>query len=100
MILAKTWYKTYDDEFLAIIRTFKMWRYYLEDCKHKVFIFTDHNDFQRFIDTKSLSLSKSAWLKNCQSTIFRLIIVKVKLIKLLMSCHNIFSRVLRKKATF
>ena len=55
MILAKTWYKTHDSEFLAIFEAFKTWRYYLEDCKHKVLVFINYNNFCRFIDTKSLS---------------------------------------------
>ena len=32
MILAKTRYKTHDAKLLAIIKAFKNWRYYLEDC--------------------------------------------------------------------
>ena len=55
MILAKTWYETHDGELLAIVEAFKTWRHYLEDCKHKVFMLTDHNNLQRCMDTKSLS---------------------------------------------
>lgn len=29
MILAETWYKTYNRELLIIIETFKTWQYYL-----------------------------------------------------------------------
>lgn len=38
MILAKIYYKTHNQELLAIVKTFKTWKYYLEDFKHKVFI--------------------------------------------------------------
>ena len=38
MILAKTWYKTYDGELLAIVEAFKTWRHYLKDCKHKILV--------------------------------------------------------------
>lgn len=31
IILAETWYKTYDQELLGIIEAFKTWYYYLED---------------------------------------------------------------------
>ena len=55
MIIAKTWYETYDGELLAIVETFKTWRHYLKDCKHKVFVFTDQKNLWQFIDTKSLS---------------------------------------------
>ena len=55
MIPAKTWYKTHDIELLAIVEIFKTWRHYLEDCKHKVFILTNHNNLRRFIDMKILS---------------------------------------------
>lgn len=38
----------------------------------------------------------SVRLKNCQSNIFKLIIVKAKLIKLLMPYYNIFSKLSKK----
>ncbi len=46
MISAETWYKTYDQELLAIVEAFKTWSHYLEDCKYKVFVFTDYNNFR------------------------------------------------------
>ena len=54
-ILTKTCYKTYNGNFLAIVEAFKIWQQYLEGGKHEVFIFKDHNNFSRFIDTKNLS---------------------------------------------
>ncbi len=56
MILAKTWYKTYDSEFLTIVETFKIWKHYLEGCKHEVLVYIDHNNLQCFIDMKKQSL--------------------------------------------
>ena len=61
MILAETWYKTYDGKLLAIVEAFKTWRHYLEDCKHEVLILTDHNNLCRFMDTKSLSSRQVRW---------------------------------------
>ena len=61
MISAKTKYKTHDGELLAIVETFKTWRHYLEGCKHKVFILFEHNNFQQFMDTKSLSSCQVCW---------------------------------------
>ena len=55
MIPAETQYKTYDTELMAILKTFKTWRYYLKSCKDKVFIPTHHNNFRRFMDMNSLS---------------------------------------------
>ena len=43
MIPAESWYKTQDAELLAIVEAFKIWRHYLEGCKHKVLILTNHN---------------------------------------------------------
>ena len=54
MIPAKTQYKIHNNELLAIVEAFKIWRYYLESCKHKVFMFTNHHNLCRFIDIKSL----------------------------------------------
>ena len=61
MILAKTRYKTYDSERLAIVKAFKTWKYYLKGCKHKVLVLTDHNNLCQFIDIKSLSFRQVQW---------------------------------------
>ena len=55
MILAETSYETYNGEFLAIIKAFKTWRYYLKGFQHKVFVLTDHNNLKQFMKRKSLS---------------------------------------------
>ena len=55
MIPIKTWYKTYKNEILAIVEPFNTWCHYLEGCKHKILILTDHNDLRCFMDTKNLS---------------------------------------------
>ena len=61
MIPAKTRYKTYNAELLAIVEAFKTWRHYLEGCKHEVLILTNHNNLRRFMDTKSLSSRQVRW---------------------------------------
>ena len=58
MILIEIQYKIYNDQFLAIIEVFKIWCYYLESYKHKVFVLTDHNNLCCFINTKSLSFQQ------------------------------------------
>ena len=60
MIPAETRYKTHNAELLAIIEAFKTWKHYLEGCKHKVLVVTDHHNLCRFMDTKSLS-SRQVW---------------------------------------
>ena len=61
IIPAETWYEIHNGEFLAIVKAFKTWRHYLEGCKHKVLIFTDHNNLCHFMDTKSLSFRQVRW---------------------------------------
>ena len=39
----------------------KTWRHYLEGCKHKVLVLTNHNNLCRFIETKSLSFRQVRW---------------------------------------
>ena len=55
IIPAETRYKTHDGKLLAIVKAFKNWKHYLKGSQHEVLVFTDHNNFCRFIDTKSLS---------------------------------------------
>ena len=45
MILAKTCYKTHNKKLLAIVKASKTWKYSLKDCKYKIFVFTDLNNF-------------------------------------------------------
>lgn len=51
----------YNQELLAIIEAFKIWRYYLKDCKYQVLMLTDHNKLRQFIDIKSVSSSQIRW---------------------------------------
>ena len=55
IILAKTRYKSHDGKLLAIVEVFKIWRHYLDGCKHEFLDLTDWNNFWQFIDIKSLS---------------------------------------------
>ncbi len=61
MIPADTQYETHDDKLLAIAEAFKTWRHYLEGCKDEVLVLTDHNNLQRFMNTKSLSSRQVRW---------------------------------------
>ena len=61
MIPAETRYKTHDGELLAIAETFKTWWHYLEGCKHKVLVLTNHNNLRQFKHMKSLSSRQVCW---------------------------------------
>ncbi len=61
MISTETRYKTHNQELLAIVEAFKTWCHYLEGCKYKVLVLTDHNNLRRFMDTKSLSFCQVRW---------------------------------------
>ncbi len=46
MIPTESWYKTHDQELLAIVEAFKTWRHYLKSCKYKVLVLTDPNNLR------------------------------------------------------
>ena len=72
LIPAKTCYETHNAKLLAIVKAFKNWCYYLEDCKYKVLVLTDHNNVRRFIDTKSLSSHQIRWAQELFCYCFRI----------------------------
>ena len=72
MISAETRYETHNGELLAIVEAFKMWRHYLEGCKHEVLVLTDHNNLRRFMDTKSLSSRQVRWAQELSRYHFRI----------------------------
>ena len=45
IIPAKIWYKTYNAKRLAIVEEFKIWKHYLEGCKHKLLVLIDYSNF-------------------------------------------------------
>ena len=61
MISVETQYKTHNAELLASVEAFKTWRHYLEDCKYKVLVLTNHNNICWFMDIKSLSSRQVKW---------------------------------------
>ena len=72
MIPVETWYKTYNTELLAIVETFKAWRHYLEGCKYKIHVLTNHNNLCRFMDIKSLSSRQVRWAQELLKYHFRI----------------------------
>ena len=55
MIPVETRYKTHDSELLAIVKTFKTWKHYLEGFQHEVLVLIKHNNLRQLMDMKSLS---------------------------------------------
>ena len=72
MIPAETRYETHDGELLAIVEAFKTWRHYLEGCKYKVLVLTNHNNLRWFMDTKSLSSRQVRWAQELSRYHFRI----------------------------
>lgn len=72
MISAKIWYKTYDNELLAIIEVFKTWRHILKNGKYEIVVLTNHNTLYRFMNTKSLSSRQVYWAQKLSKYLFRI----------------------------
>ena len=72
MISAETWYKTHDQELLAMVEAFKTWHHYLESCKYEVLVLTDHNNLCQFMDTKSFSSRQVRWAQELSCYHFRI----------------------------
>ncbi len=72
MIFVETWYKPHNKELLAIIEVFKIWHHYFEGGKYKVFVFTNHNNLCRFMDTKSLSFHQVCWAQKLSQFYFQI----------------------------
>jgi len=47
-------YDVYDKELLAIVKSFKKWRYYLKGVATPVEVYTDHKNLTYFSETKTL----------------------------------------------
>jgi hypothetical protein len=61
MVAAEKNYDTHDTELLAIVASFKHFRYYLEGARHQVEVLTDHENLQWFMSTKTLSRRQVRW---------------------------------------
>ena len=48
-------YDVHDKEMMGIMCALEAWRHYLEGCKHKIKIWTDHRNLEYFISAKKLN---------------------------------------------
>jgi hypothetical protein len=46
-------YEIHNEELLAVVDSFKVWRRYLEGAVHMVMVFTDHQNLEYFTTTKA-----------------------------------------------
>ena len=60
-IAAETRYPTGDQELLAIVDSFKHWKYYLQGAKHVIQVYTDHANLRNFTTTKELNGRQLRW---------------------------------------
>src|SRR5438034_771825 len=54
MIPTECNYDTYDKELLAIVKTFKHWRHYLEESRYPIEVLADYANLQYFMTMKEL----------------------------------------------
>ena len=61
MTSAERNYDTHDQELLAIVKSFKQWRHYLEGSRHPIMVLVDHANLRYFMTTKELSRRQVRW---------------------------------------
>ena len=54
-------YDVHDKEMLGIIRALEAWRHHLEGAKHKVKIWSDHQNLRYFMGAKKLNRRQARW---------------------------------------
>lgn len=59
-------------ELPAIIKVFKTWRHYLEDCKSEVIVLTNYNNLRQLMDTKSRSFCQVRWAQKLSQYYFQI----------------------------
>ena len=54
-------YDIYDKELLAIVESFQHWRHYLEGARHRIEVFSDHENLQYFLEKRHLNRRQARW---------------------------------------
>ncbi|EUC60435.1 Transposon Tf2-1 polyprotein, putative [Rhizoctonia solani AG-3 Rhs1AP] len=54
-------YDTHDKELMAIIAALKEWRIYLEGCKHRITILTDHRNLEYWKSARTFNRRHNRW---------------------------------------
>jgi hypothetical protein len=63
MTSAERHYDANESEMLAIVKTCKQWRHYVENAKHQILIIIDHVNLRTFFIIKILSKREIRWWK-------------------------------------
>jgi hypothetical protein len=63
MTFAERNYDADESEMLAIVKTCKQWRHYVENAKHQILIIIDHVNLRTFFIIKILNKRKIKWWK-------------------------------------
>ena len=61
IISTKQNYEIYNQKLLIIIQIFKFWRHYLENNTKTIEIWSNHNNFRKFIKQKKLNIKQIRW---------------------------------------
>jgi hypothetical protein len=61
LINAETRYEVHDQELLAIVQCFKVWRHYLEGVPQTIRVQCNHNNLKYFFQKKTLDLRQARW---------------------------------------
>ena len=56
-------YSMYDKELLAIVKSFKHWRHYLEGSKYPIIVSSDHANLCYFMTTTELNRRQARWVE-------------------------------------
>ena len=54
-------YDVQDKELLGVMHALEAWHHYLEGCKHKFEIWTDHRNLRYFMESKKLNRCQAQW---------------------------------------
>ena len=57
----KQQYDIHDKEMLAIVKTLKQWKAYLQEAKYQTIIKLNHKNLQYFMTTKKLNKQQAWW---------------------------------------
>ena len=54
-------YDTSDQKLLTVVTSFKVWRHYLEEAQHLIWVITDHHNLRYFLSTKPFTQRQAHW---------------------------------------
>ena len=61
MISTKQNYETHNQKLLIIVQVFKIWKHYLKNNSKTIEIWSNHNNFRKFMKQKKLNFKQIRW---------------------------------------